>query len=206
MPADLTILVVDDTPDLLRATTRVLRSAGATVHEAVDGHSCLAAVHQHLPDLVLLDVELPDLLGYEICRRIKSDESLKAVYVVMLSSTMTSSDDQSEGLESGADGYITRPLPNRELLARVESVARIIRAERERDRLIRELQQALETIKTLSGMLPICASCKKIRNDTGYWEEVESYVKRHSDADFTHGICPNCARKLYGDLYDDEEG
>ncbi|MCB2216345.1 hypothetical protein [Desulfofustis glycolicus] len=63
----------------------------------------------------------------------------------------------------------------------------------------------METIKTLSGMLPICASCKKIRNDTGSWEEVESYVKRHSDAEFTHGICPNCARKLYGDLYDEEE-
>ncbi|MCB2173771.1 response regulator [bacterium] len=205
MPADLNILVVDDTPDLLQATTRVLRSAGARVHEAVDGQSCLTAVRQHLPDLVLLDVELPDLLGYEICRRIKSDESLKAVYVVMLSSRMTTSDDQSEGLESGADGYITRPLPNRELLARVESIARIIRAERERDRLITQLQQALETIKTLSGMLPICASCKKIRNDTGYWEEVESYVKRHSDAEFTHGICPTCAKKLYGDLYDEED-
>ncbi|MCB2216346.1 MAG: response regulator [Desulfobulbaceae bacterium] len=124
------------------ATTRVLRSVGATVHEAVDGQSCLTTVRQHLPDLVLLDVELPDLLGYEICRRIKNDESLKAVYVVMLSSSMTTSDDQSEGLESGADGYITRPLPNRELLARVESVARIIRAERERDRLISKLQQA----------------------------------------------------------------
>ncbi len=133
--------------------------------EAIDGHSCLAAVRQHLPDLVLLDVELPDLHGYEICRRIKNDESLKAVSVVMLSSRMTTSDDQSEGLESGADGYITRPLPNRELLARVESIARIIRAERERDRLISKLQQALETIKTLSGMLPICTSCKKIRND-----------------------------------------
>jgi DNA-binding response OmpR family regulator len=205
MPADLTILVVDDTPELLQASARVLRSAGATVHEAVDGRSCLAAVHHHRPDLVLLDVELPDLLGYEICRRIKNDESLKAVYVVMLSSTMTTSDDQSKGLESGADGYITRPLPNRELLARVESVARIIRAERERDRLITQLQQALETIKTLSGMLPICASCKKIRNDTGYWEEVESYVKRHSDAEFTHGICPACARKLYGDLYDEDD-
>lgn len=206
MPADLTILVVDDTPDLLFATARVLRSAGATVLEAVDGHSCLAAVRRHHPDLVLLDVELPDLLGYDVCRQIKEDETLKTVYVVMLSSTMTTSDNQSEGLESGADGYITRPLPNRELLARVASIARIIRAERERDRLINELQQALETIKTLSGMLPICASCKKIRNDTGYWEEVESYVKRHSDVDFTHGICPACARKLYGDLYDEEDG
>ncbi len=205
MPANLTILVVDDTPELLQASARVLRSAGATVLEAVDGHSCLAAVRRHLPDLVLLDVELPDLLGYEVCRRIKNDETLKAVSVIMLSSTMTTSDDQSEGLESGADGYITRPLPNRELLARVESVARIIRAERERDRLITQLQQALETIKTLSGMLPICASCKKIRNDTGYWEEVESYVKRHSDAEFTHGICPVCARKLYGDLYDEDD-
>ncbi len=202
MLTDLRILVVDDSPELLLATVRTLRGAGATVDQAVDGASCLEAVDRLRPDLVVLDVDLPDMLGHEVCRRIKDNKALPGIYVVMLSSSMTSSADQSQGLEIGADGYITRPLPNRELLARIGSIARIISAERERDRLIGELQQALETIKTLSGMLPICASCKKIRNDTGYWEEVESYVKRHTDAEFTHGICPVCAKKLYGDLGD----
>jgi PAS domain S-box-containing protein len=72
--------------------------------------------------------------------------------------------------------------------------------EKERERIIKELKEAMSNIKTLSGMLPICASCKKIRKDDGYWQQIESYVKDHSEADFSHGICPDCARALYPDL------
>ena len=71
------------------------------------------------------------------------------------------------------------------------------RQEKERLRLIEELRSALARVKTLSGLLPICASCKKIRNDHGYWEQVEIYIKNHSQADFTHGMCPDCIHKLY---------
>ncbi|THB81840.1 MAG: hypothetical protein D3926_00345 [Desulfobacteraceae bacterium] len=72
-------------------------------------------------------------------------------------------------------------------------------AERERERLINDLQNALMEIKTLSGLLPICASCKKIRDDQGYWNQIESYIKQHSDAEFSHGLCPGCSDQLYGD-------
>ncbi len=72
--------------------------------------------------------------------------------------------------------------------------------EAERDKLILDLQEALASVKSLSGLLPICASCKKIRDDKGYWSQVESYVEKHSDATFTHGICPDCIKKLYPDL------
>jgi PAS domain S-box-containing protein len=75
------------------------------------------------------------------------------------------------------------------------------RAEEEREKLIEELQTALENIKTLSGLIPICANCKKIRDDQGYWHDVAIYVRDHSEADFTHGICPDCAKKLYPDFY-----
>jgi uncharacterized paraquat-inducible protein A len=74
-------------------------------------------------------------------------------------------------------------------------------AEEDRERLILELREALSKIKTLSGMLPICASCKKIRDDKGYWNQIESYIKRHSEAEFSHSICPECAKKMYPDLY-----
>ncbi|MBB5347907.1 response regulator [Desulfoprunum benzoelyticum] len=74
--------------------------------------------------------------------------------------------------------------------------------ERERENLIRDLQEALANIKTLSGLLPICASCKKIRDDQGYWNQIETYIKNHSDATFTHGICPQCMEKLYPDVYE----
>ena len=73
-------------------------------------------------------------------------------------------------------------------------------AEKDKERLIGELRDALSKVKTLSGMLPICSSCKKIRDDEGYWHQVESYVKAHSEAEFTHGICPDCMRKLYPDV------
>jgi|GEM_PF-226591 DNA-binding response OmpR family regulator len=76
------------------------------------------------------------------------------------------------------------------------------RLEREREKLIEELQEALANIKTLSGLLPICASCKKIRDDKGYWNQIETYIKNHSDATFTHGICPDCMEKLYPDVYE----
>ena len=79
-------------------------------------------------------------------------------------------------------------------------------AEIEKDSLIKELKDALNNVKTLSGMLPICASCKKIRDDKGYWNQIESYIKNHSEAEFSHGICPECRKKLYPDIeIEDEE-
>ena len=75
------------------------------------------------------------------------------------------------------------------------------RAEKEREKLIRELQDALANIKILRGMLPICSSCKKIRDDKGYWNQIESYIRDHTGAEFTHGICPECMKNLYPDFY-----
>jgi DNA repair exonuclease SbcCD ATPase subunit len=80
-------------------------------------------------------------------------------------------------------------------------VAQRKQAEEEREKLIRELQYALSEVKTLSGLLPICASCKKIRDDKGYWSQIEEYIRKHSDAEFTHGLCPGCAEKLYPEFY-----
>jgi PAS domain S-box-containing protein len=75
------------------------------------------------------------------------------------------------------------------------------RAEVAQEKLVEELQKALSDIRTLQGIIPICASCQKIRDDKGYWEQIESYIKKHSEADFSHAICPDCAKKLYPDLY-----
>ncbi len=81
------------------------------------------------------------------------------------------------------------------------------RVEEEREKLIHELQEALDKVKTLSGLLPICSSCKKIRDDNGYWNQIEVYIRDHSEADFSHSICPVCVKELYLDLeiYDDNE-
>lgn len=201
----ITILVVDDDPDILFATSRIFQSAGYTVYEADSGTSCLDLIRSKAPDLVFLDVVMPDIDGYEICRQIKSDPDMSSTYVILLSGSKTESDHLSEGLEIGADGYLTRPMAKRELLAHTQSIVRIISAEREQARLIRELQHALAEIKRLSGLLPICSNCKMIRNDAGYWEQIDVYVREHSDADFSHGICPTCAQLLYADFMDGDD-
>jgi PAS domain S-box-containing protein len=97
----------------------------------------------------------------------------------------------------GRDGYPTG------LVGISRDVTERMLAERDRERLIAELTDALTNIKTLRGLLPICSSCKKIRDDHGYWNQIEIYIKSHSEANFTHGICPDCVKRLYGDLYDE---
>jgi len=84
----------------------------------------------------------------------------------------------------------------------IQDITERKRQEKEREKLIQELQKALSEVRKLRGMLPICASCKKIRDDQGYWNQVEAYLTRHSDVQFSHSICPECARKLYPEYYD----
>ena len=81
---------------------------------------------------------------------------------------------------------------------------RLKQVEEERGRLIQTLQGALAKIKRLRGMLPMCASCKKIRDDKGYWNQLEAYIEEHSEAEFTHGFCPDCMKKLYGITSDED--
>lgn len=208
------ILFVDDDALTRNVTTRVLEGAGFAVVLATTGLAGLELVRQHRPDLILLDVNLPDLSGVEVCRQIKADPALAHLFVVMASASQITSDQQSAGLEAGADGYIARPIANRELLARVEAFLRIKRVEtalrqreaelqaalREKALMITELKAALSEVKTLSGLLPICAGCKKVRDDQGFWSQVETYVSQHTDATFTHGLCPGCIAKYYPEL------
>ena len=85
------------------------------------------------------------------------------------------------------------------------SIIAVARINRQRKKIVSELATALIEVKTLSGLLPICSSCKKIRDDSGYWSQIEMYLEEHSDAEFTHSLCPDCARRLYPDIFTDEE-
>ena len=201
------ILITDDDPDVLLLTTKLLRRAGYEVLEASTGRECLEVVRAHHPDLVVLDVVLPDATGTELCTQIKADDHLRDIFVILLSGVQTSSEYQADGLNVGADGYIIKPIANKELLARVQAMVRIKRAEDalrekeiEQQRLILKLQEALAEIKTLKGFIPICASCKKIRDDEGYWDQLEAYISKHTDAVFSHGLCPDCAEMFRAEI------
>ena len=129
MEEQIKIIVVDDDVNLLFATARILTSAGYKVETAAGGIEGLEKIRAGRPDLVLLDVVMPDLDGVTVCRQIKSDPDLRNVYVILISSMKTETLQQADGLESGADGYIARPVDKRELLARVEAMIRIKRVQ-----------------------------------------------------------------------------
>ncbi len=326
------ILVIDDNPDMLKGNIHLLQSAGYEVMGGASGNECLKIVRDVKPDLILLDVNLPDIDGTEVCRRIKADPALQDIFIAHLSAKAISSESQVSGLAAGADAYLTVPISNKELLARLQALLRLkntlktlkqnedfltvtLRSisngiividteatvlllneaaetitgwhqeeaigkpfadifvtidentrlastipledvveqnatidlssshmliardgserilsgsakpiteknstvtgivltfgditqqretEKEKEKLIDELKKALEEVKTLSGLLPICSGCKKIRDDKGYWNKIESYIMAHSEAEFTHSLCPECLKRLYPDLY-----
>jgi CheY-like chemotaxis protein len=210
IPSLPSLLLIDDDQEMRIATAGILERAGYSVIQGATAAEALSLTRTHLPAMVLLDVLLPDGDGRDIARQLKADPNLVGVFVVLLSGTKVSPEDQSRGFIQGlADGYIIHPISPKvlcgwiEALLRLRSTQEALReAAKERENLIRELQYALDNIKTLQGLIPICASCKQIRDDKGYWNQVEEYIMARSNAEFTHGICPDCAKKLYGDLYE----
>ncbi len=127
MEKDISILLVDDDPHMLKGHARLLRSAGYRVIEAAGGGECLQRAREHLPGLVLLDVNLPDMDGREVCRHIKADPG--SCFVVHMSAISTSDSSVAQGVDAGADSYICLPVSGSELLARVKAFMRIVRAE-----------------------------------------------------------------------------
>jgi DNA-binding response OmpR family regulator len=200
-------LVTDDDLENLLLMTTVLQRAGYEVLESKTGRGCLDATMAYHPALVLLDVKLPDMSGIEVCRQIKASPDLEDTFVILTSGVYVSSELQADGLDTGADGYIIKPISNKELVARVHSIERIKDAEdklrkkeKELEGMVSKLQIALTEIKVLKGLIPICASCKKIRNEEGFWDQLETYFSKHTDALFTHGLCPSCSDKYREEL------
>jgi CheY-like chemotaxis protein len=150
-------------------------------------------------DVILLDLSLPDSKGQDTVRKMLETEKNTPVIV------LTGLDDETitmQALQNGVQDYINKNQVDSILLVRsIKYAIERFNNVREKVRLIKELKVALENVKTLSGLLPICANCKDIRTDDGYWIQVESYLKSHSDLNFTHSICPDCLKKLYPDFY-----
>jgi len=160
------ILVVDDDPQLLFANVRILKSAGYEVITAANGKEALAKAKSNSPDLVLSDVAMPDMSGTDVCRTIKNDKDLTGIYVILISGFQKKSAQQAEGFESGADGYIVRPIEKREFLARIASVVRIVKTEK-------ELRQREEEIRALSMTDPLTG----LYNRRGFFTLADQQLK-----------------------------
>jgi len=156
-----------------------------------------------------MDILMPGIDGVAATQRIKSLENLRDIPVIVVTAK-TALGDLQAAFAAGAMDYITKPVSSVELLARVNSALMLKKEmdcrktrEMELRRSNAELQQALREVKVLKGLVPICASCKKIRNDQGFWQQLEEYIQQHSEAEFSHGLCTPCIKKHYPGVYPD---
>jgi CheY-like chemotaxis protein len=194
MSERLRILVVEDNPADADLIHEMLPQTGP-LNFQIESVSRLSGALTRLEskgiDLVLLDLGLPDSQGLQTFQKLQ--KAAPDIPVIVLTGT----DDQElavAAVRDGAQDYLVKGRIGGDLLVRAARYAL------ERERLISELREALAHVKTLKGLLPICSGCKKIRDGQNYWHQVECYIKDHSQAEFTHGLCPDCIKKWYPDL------
>lgn len=191
------ILIADDESMSRRLLQSDLEKWGYDVVITRDGTQAWEALEAvDSPRLVILDWMMPGFTGGEICQRVRASVNSASTYIILL----TAKDDKGDvaaGLAAGANDYVTKPFDPDELRARVEVGVRMIELQQNLECKVKELENALAQVKKLQGILPICSYCKNVRDDQNYWQEVESYVTEHSEAQFSHSVCPDCyAREL----------
>jgi DNA-binding response OmpR family regulator len=199
------ILIAEDDPSSRSMLSAMLRKAGYNVVETQDGEEVWKQLQMpDAPKLVILDWLMPKMDGLEVLRRIRGVQTDRPPYILMLT-VKTAKTEIIEGLRAGANDYVTKPFDMGELSARIEVGRLMIETQDALAAKIEELHRALNEIRTLRGIVPICAGCKKIRDDQGYWKQVEVYLQEHTEAEFSHGLCPDCKKRLYPDLSENSD-
>jgi sigma-B regulation protein RsbU (phosphoserine phosphatase) len=184
------ILIADDEPVSRALAKAALTDSGCEIGSVADGDAAWIAIQQRRrPMLVILDRQMPGVDGLELCRRAQTLSAYPPVYIVMVTSAGEVTDLEA-GL--GADDFIPKPFNVAELRARANVGLRMLALQESLARRVTELEAALSSVKMLRGLLPMCSYCKKIRVDDKYWQQLEGYLSDHSEAQFSHGICPDC--------------
>ena len=190
------ILVVEDEAIVAADIQDRLETLGYTVAGwGTTGAEALDLARSTKPDLILMDIMLKGPMnGIQAAHLVRIELSLPVIF-------LTANSDEAvleQAKISEPFAYLLKPFEERQLRTNIEMSLYKSRMEREREQLTRDLQEAVTTIKTLTGLLPICAWCKNVRDDTGYWMRVEQFVEQHSQATFSHSVCPDCANKYFG--------
>jgi DNA-binding response OmpR family regulator len=194
------VLIAEDDSISRRLLQAALAKWGYDVVVTTDGQEAWRILQgPEPPALLILDWLMPHMDGIEICREARRTNALKSAYIILLTSR-GSKEDIVQGLEAGADDYVTKPFDHGELRARVQVGARVVSLQKVLAERVHQLEEAMNSVKTLQGLLPICCYCKKIRDDGNYWHRVETYIAGHANVRFSHGICPDCSDKLKADL------
>lgn len=191
---DPVVLVVDDVPSTQHLLASILRDRGYQVLVASDGPTALERVRTMLPDLVLLDIEMPGMDGFEVCLRLKAEEATREVPVVFITGK-TGTEDIVRGFRCGGMDYVTKPFHPLELLARVHTHVTLKRTRDRERQLFLALHASQGQVNALSDLLPICAKCRRVRGDDDSWESVEDFLQKRAEVRLAHGFCPDCLAK-----------
>jgi AmiR/NasT family two-component response regulator len=192
------VMIVEDEGIVALDLRRRLDDLGfAVVGHASDAEEALRGVRAEAPDVVLMDINLgdgPD--GITVAEMLAKESDVPVVF-------LTAHSDPATLARAGGTapfGYVLKPVRDRELQIAIEMALYKHQSEMQLKRVVRDLENALSQVKTLSGLLPICLHCKNIRGDRGYWVAVEEYLSTHADVAFSHGICEKCLALYYPDL------
>ena len=186
------ILIAEDDAVSRRLLEICISRWGYEVVIAKDGSEALQILsREDRPPLAILDWMMPGIDGLDLCRKVRESQDFLPTHVILLTAR-NSKADILRGLDAGADDYISKPFDQDELRARIQVGVRLVELQRTLGERVHDLEKALQQVKQLQGLLPICSYCKKIRDDGNYWQQVETYVTKHSEAQFSHGICPDC--------------
>jgi len=186
------ILIAEDDEVSRRILQLTLAAAGHEVLTTQNGAAAWAILEKdNSPALAILDWMMPEMDGLEVCRRIRQQPTVTPVYIILLTAKANKA-DVVQGLEAGANDYILKPFNRDELRARVQVGETVVNLQQNLAARIEELENALAQVKLLQGIIPICSYCKDIRDDQNYWQQLEAYVTKHSEAQFSHSICPTC--------------
>jgi len=208
------VLIAEDDPLINSGVANQLRRLGYLVlGQAYDGPQAIELVRQCQPAVVLMDLRMinPDTGREDPQAGLKATRILRdsCPVAIVLLTAHESPELTRQASEAGASGYVVKPVCDNDLdraitiaSARFNDLLELRRLSGELQTRNQELSEAMARVKTLSGLLPICAGCKKIRDDQGYWQQVEFYLQGHSDATFTHGLCPDCCTRLYPEIFD----
>jgi CheY-like chemotaxis protein len=200
----MSLLIVDDTPDNIFLLKKILQKAGyediLAAASAKEAFTILDGPEGSRVDVVFMDIMMPEISGIEACREIAGRDEWRDIPVIVLTAKSDTA-SLEEAFAAGAVDFLMKPINRHELLSRLRSTLRLKKETdvrkahaRELEERNRQLEKAMHEIKVLRGFIPICAYCKKIRDVSGIWDQMESYISKHSEAVFSHGICDGCMK------------
>jgi sigma-B regulation protein RsbU (phosphoserine phosphatase) len=179
------VLIADDDPTSRIVLAATLKKLGHQITVAKDGAEAWTVFENGEVPLLISDMVMPHVDGLELCRRVRAAKRPKYTYIILLTSVGGKS-GYLVGMRAGADDLINKTLDEEQLAVRLVFAERILNLQSQ--------------VKQLSGLLPICCVCKKVRDDQNYWQQVKSYISKRTDARFSHGYCPDCFKKATQEL------